>query len=217
MDYVEKLLANNEQIAFMTRKHLVVFASALLADFIISAIIVMVALLGAALTAPIGGIGIFLAAFVVFPTGHLIVTLVKWSSEQYIITNRRVIKVEGFINKHVFDSSLEKVNDVVLNQDLLGRMLNYGNIEILTGSDIGANKFTRIANPVEFKREMLNQKEAMGVLNDVNAKEQRILESPPPSQGDIPELIAELDELRKKGIISQQEFETKKAELLKRL
>ena len=38
-----------------------------------------------------------------------------------------------------------------------------------------------------------------------------------PAKGDIPDLIAELDELRQKGIISEEEFQTKKTELLARL
>ena len=90
-------------------------------------------------------------------------------------------------------------------------------MDIITGSDVGVNHFEQIAGPIEFKREMLNQKEAMGVMNDIGAKEKRILESDAPSKGDIPELIAELDELRKKGILSEAEFNAKKDDLLKRM
>ena len=47
----------------------------------------------------------------------------SWYAQDYIVTNRRVIKVEGILNKHSADSSLEKINDAVLDQNLLGRML----------------------------------------------------------------------------------------------
>ena len=133
------------------------------------------------------------------------------------MTNRRVMKVEGMFNKNVADSSLEKVNDVVMAQSWLGRLLNYGNVDIITGSDVGINHFEHIAGPVAFKREMLNQKEGMNVMNDVGVKEKRILESEAPTRGDIPELIAELDELRKKGVINDAEFAAKKDDLLKRM
>lgn len=140
-----------------------------------------------------------------------------WWNEQYIVTNRRVIQTEGIINKHVIDSSLEKVNDVVLNQSVWGRILGYGDVEILTASEIGVNRFERITQPVRFKTEMLNQKEDLGVLDEFNRRAESTLEAPSPVAVDIPELIAELDELRRKGIISQQEFEQKKQELLRKI
>ena len=133
------------------------------------------------------------------------------------ITNRRVIQTEGLLNKHVIDSSLEKVNDVVLSQSAFGRMLGYGDVEILTASEMGVNRFERITGPLRFKTEMLNQKEDLGRLGEFSRKAERVLESAPPSAGDIPELIAELDELRQKGIISQQDFEEKKQELLRKI
>jgi hypothetical protein len=120
-------------------------------------------------------------------------------------------------NKHVIDSSLEKVNDVVLNQSAFGRMLGYGDVEILTASEFGANRFERITRPVRFKTEMLNQKEDLGVLDDFSRRAERVLESPAPSAGDVPELIAELDELRRRGVLSEQEFQAKKQELLNRI
>jgi uncharacterized membrane protein YdbT with pleckstrin-like domain len=40
----------------------------------------------------------------------------KWKNHQYIITNRRVIQINGIVNKNVTDSSLEKVNDVHMTQ-----------------------------------------------------------------------------------------------------
>ena len=212
--YVEQLLGNNERLVFVTRKHLIVIAKTLVWTTLVAVAILVGAGIAAGLTAGLGGI---LAVLVIIPLVQLTVTLIKWSSEQYIVTNRRVMRIEGFINKHVADSSLEKVNDVVLDQSWLGRLLDYGNVDIITGSDVGVNHFEQIAQPVAFKREMLNQKESMGALSDYGMQEKRVLESEEPSRGDIPELIAELDELRKKGIITEAEFTEKKAELLKRL
>ena len=44
----------------------------------------------------------------------------RWQSQEYLVTNRRVIQVEGVINKQATDSSLEKINDAVLNQNCSG-------------------------------------------------------------------------------------------------
>ncbi len=214
MSYIDQLMAANEHPVFITRKHIIVILSAIIAHGLLSVLIVLAASLLFPFT---GGLSAVLLLGLIIPLWQLGYVLAQWSNEKYIVTNRRVMKMEGFINKHVADSSLEKVNDVVLDQTWLGRLLNYGNVEIITGSDVGVNLFKMIAKPVEFKREMLNQKEGMGALEGFQAQAHRVLESDAPEKGDIPELIAELDELRKKGVISDTEFEAKKADLLKRM
>ena len=52
-----------------------------------------------------------------------------------MVTNRRVMKVEGILKKRSADSSLEKINDAVLEQSVLGRMLGYGDLDILTANE----------------------------------------------------------------------------------
>ena len=88
--------------------------------------------------------------------------IMVWRNKAYIVTNRRVIQISGVFNKDVVDSSLEKVNDVKMSQSFLGRMFEYGDIEILTASELGVNLFHQIAEPVEFKTAMLNAKEKLG-------------------------------------------------------
>jgi hypothetical protein len=96
-------------------------------------------------------------------------------------------------------------------------MLNYGDLQILTASEIGVNLFKRIDRPVLFKTQMLNQKEGLGELDAFERKAGRVLTEEAPAAADIPELIAELDELRKRGIITDQEFQDKKKALLEKL
>jgi len=92
---------------------------------------------------------------------RIIYILLQWYNERYLITNRRVMVVSGVINKNCSDSALEKVNDVLLKQSVLGRIMNFGDVEILTASELGVNLFKNIAGPVRFKTVMLDQKEAM--------------------------------------------------------
>lgn len=163
------------------------------------------------------------------PAAEVIRITLDWWNERYIITNRRVMEVRGTINKNVRDSALEKVNDVELNQSIVGRLLGYGTVQIITGSDIGINQFRRISNPVRFKREMLNAKEnyqrtgvdyddeTVGSRAAPTADKAAKVADVDSTKDDIPELIADLDELRQKGIISEEEFQAKKTELLARL
>lgn len=216
MGYVSNLMGRNERMVFLTRQHWIQLVPVGLVDLVI-----VVGLIVAGVVVSPGfppGIAIALVlVLALIPLVHFGRRFAWWWNEQYIVTNRRVIQVEGILEKNVIDSSLEKVNDVVLRQSAYGRMLDYGDIEIMTGSEIGVNMLSRIHHPIHFKTEMLNQKEGMGEIDAFETRAKRVLSSEPPSGSDIPELIAELDELRKKEIISQEEFDKKKQELLDRI
>jgi uncharacterized membrane protein YdbT with pleckstrin-like domain len=213
MGYIDNLMGRNEKIVFIDRKHWLVLAVRALIDGILTTgILVATVLLTGAQP-----FLIVLAVLVIIPIADFVVRFLNWYNEQYIITNRRVVEIHGVINKWVSDSSLDKVNDIILEQSILGRLLNYGTVKIITGSDIGVNVFKHMARPVTFKTEMLNQREDLAELDTFRAQTQRVLSEEAPDTGDIPELIAELGELRDKGIITDQEFQTKKAELLGRL
>lgn len=217
MGYIQSLLGRNERLVFLTRQHWMVLVRSLIANGFLLAVIVAVVIALNLVLPDAMPLTLLPLVLLTVPLIRLGARMLIWWNEQYIVTNRRVIQTEGIINKHVIDSSLEKVNDVVLNQSVWGRILGYGDVEILTASEIGVNRFERITQPVRFKTEMLNQKEDLGVLDEFNRRAESTLEAPSPVAVDIPELIAELDELRRKGIISQQEFEQKKQELLRKI
>ena len=207
MDYVQSLLAENEVIVIQTRQHWMVWAKSFLLNAILLIAIVALAVSLTFALVPLAGMAV--ACLAILPIGSFVRSYLIWWNEEYLVTNRRVIQAEGIVNKHVIDSSLEKVNDVVLDQSFLGRILDYGDIEILTASEGGVNKLDKIAAPVKFKTEMLNQKETLGMDEPLAARGDR--------RGDIPVLIAELDALRARGILTDAEFQQKKAELLSRI
>jgi uncharacterized membrane protein YdbT with pleckstrin-like domain len=82
------------------------------------------------------------------PIVSMIHDVLIYTHHEYVITNRQVIKISCILNKQVIDSSLEKVNDVKMTQSALGPIFNYGDVEILTASELGVNLFKRIENPV---------------------------------------------------------------------
>jgi hypothetical protein len=98
-----------------------------------------------------------LAAGLVFALYHVL----AWRAQDYVVTNRRVVQVEGILNKRAADSSLEKINDAVLEQSLLGRILGFGDLEVLTASESAIDRFHMLSRAADFKREMLNQKHAL--------------------------------------------------------
>jgi uncharacterized membrane protein YdbT with pleckstrin-like domain len=205
--YIESLLGENERILLTARQHWFLLASAIFFE-----ITLILFLFAASITASYFYkeyvLWIAIAGFllILIPITTMTRDILVWSNHQYLITNWRVMQVSGILNKSVIDSSLEKVNDVKMTQSALGRMFGFGDIEILTASELGVNMFKYIDEPVRFKTAMINAK---------SSAERR--EEPRPLAPDIPAMIVQLDDLRKKGIISEEEFTKKKAELLAKL
>ena len=203
-NYVQSMLGENERVILVTRQHWFVLFSTILAEILVT-LLVIGGIVATAMYNPLAAFGFLL---VLIPLAIMLRDILAWSNHQYIVTNRRVIQISGIFNKAVVDSSLEKVNDVKMTQSFLGRLFDYGDVEILTASEIGVNLFKHIGDPVKFKTAMLNAKEKMGFEGTaIHAQ----------SANDVPSLIAKLDELRKKGIVTDAEFQAKKAELLKKM
>src|SRR5262245_36484599 len=205
--YLINLLGENEQILFVTRQHGFILLGEIISELVLATV------LGVLITI----IWMFWLPNPLVPLGYLLLLLplvsllrdyMIWSNRQFIVTNWRVIQISGIFNKEVSDSSLEKVNDVRLEQSFWGRMLNYGNIEILTASELGVSKFTRVGRPIRLKTAMLNAKENLNQGTAAYGNR---------SEGDLVDLIAQLDSLRKHGVLSEEEFESKKDDLLARL
>ena len=220
MKYVESLLGKNEQILWRARQHWIV----LMANFVINLFIFIVvwAVYGAAGTLGAGAIGDFLRSnrgFVLlallFPICWFGWELLQWWAEEYLITTTRVVQTEGLINKHTKDSALEKINDITLNQSVVGRILNYGDLAIITGSDVGTNVFKRLAKPVEFKKTLLEQKHQLSDGEDLGHR--KVATAAEGDEEDPLKKIAQLDDLRKTGAISEVEYQQAKAKLLAKL
>jgi len=203
-NYIQDMLGQNERIVLVTRQHWFVLFSNILLE--ITLIVLLIAgIFAATPLIPFAAAGFIL---VLVPLAGMVRDILVWYNREYIVTNRRVVQISGVLSKNVVDSSLEKVNDVKMSQSFLGRVFDYGDVEIMTASEIGVNLFKRIGDPVKFKTAMLNAKEKLG-FDDVAVDRGR--------NDDIPSMIAKLDELRKKGIVSEEEFQKKKAELLAKM
>jgi uncharacterized membrane protein YdbT with pleckstrin-like domain len=207
--YLESLLAEDERILLSTRQHGFVLFEKIFFDLVI----LLVLIIGATISLSfVGLLGVIGYVFAIIPLIDMFRHLFDWRSRQFVITNRRVIQISGIINKDVTDSSLEKVNDVKLSQSFWGRLFGYGDVEILTASELGTNQFHFIGEPVTFKKIMMDSKNRLSGDSGEGLQFKNVIK-----EQTIPDLIAELDELRIKGIVTQEEFQVKKKELLSRM
>jgi len=213
--YLQSLLGDREKIILGTRHHWFVLASSIVLE-VVSILIIFAATLITSILLSTSGqasqpivpiisvIGFFI---LLIPIATGTRDFLNWSNHQFIITNLRVMQISGIFNKSVIDSSLDKVNDIKMDQSALGRLFGYGDIEILTASELGVNLFKKIDNPVGFKSALINAKAYL---------EQG---APEPIEGkpDIPAMISKLADLRSQGVLTEEEFQQKKTELLLKL
>ena len=202
--YIQELMGENERILLVTHQHWFVLFGHILLEIILM-IVLIAGVIYFSSSFSNASIGFIL---VLVPLAGMLRDILVWNNREYMVTNRRVIQISGVLSKNVVDSSLEKVNDVKMSQSFLGRILDFGDIEILTASELGVNLFKSIGEPVKFKTAMLNAKERLG-LDEMNLAAHR--------ENDIPSMIEKLDTLRKRGILSEQEFQQKKSELLAKM
>jgi hypothetical protein len=262
MRYADTLLADGEIIHVRERQHwlaLLLEARAALALWLLAAVTFILGILldtqAPQLRDILGWI-----ALIALVIGLLVffVQAWQWWAQDYLITNRRILKVEGVFNKRSADSSLEKINDAVLSQNVIARIMGYGDLDILTAADTAIDRYRMLNRAPSFKREMINQKHALemefsyrqppsppfragpaaaataGAASAASAGSGRQMEvdqgsgvtRDAPLRADTPEadtpdevtrLLTQLADLRDRGAISAEEYETKKRDLLGRL
>lgn len=150
MGYAEKVLQPGETIVYRARLHWIVY----LGGIVLVVAAVILALLAVALP---GGdavrLGLMLAALIALFLG-LFQMLRAWfvvANTEIIVTNRRLIYKTGFIARDTVEMNLDKVESVLVEQTLLGRMLNFGRV-IVRGVGSGLEPIDRIAAPLELHR-----------------------------------------------------------------
>jgi hypothetical protein len=73
----------------------------------------------------------------------------RWTTETDV-TNMRVVHKTGFIKRRTFEMSLDKIESVDVDQSILGRIMNYGDVTI-RGVGEGFEKIQTIASPLAFR------------------------------------------------------------------
>ena len=234
MSYTDGLLASGERI--VRREHQHPFVLIWDSRGGILALIVAVAIL--VIKTASGGTGVLFDVL-----GYLVLILVvlglllilwswlKYRNEEFVVTNRRIIHARGVVNKEASDSALEKINDANLKESLFGRMFGFGDLEVDTASEAGIERLRMLRDPKDYKKAMLDAKRELEI--DVNRSAYPVPQAPaaapayapPPaapafdhmSSDEVASAVDRLGELRDKGLISPEEFEAKKKELLERL
>ena len=149
MSYLQKVLEPNETVLYRTTVSWTLYIPGLL----VLAIAVAVAI-ASAVDASFQPWGYILAVIVALAALWLLVRVWfrRWTTE-IAVTNRRIILKRGFIRRHTIEMNMDKVESVDVDQSLLGRLLNYGDV-IVRGTGEGFEPLRMIDAPLRFRSEV---------------------------------------------------------------
>lgn len=143
----------------------------------------------------------------------------------FVLTSDRVIFRRGIIAKRGVEIPLDSINAIHFEQKIWERALGLGDLRVDSASIEGVSEFENIRKPNRVQNEIYIQMEgnenrkfdrvSTGINTTLTGQQQPATPGPPPQS--ITEQIEQLSQLRDKGVISEEEFQTKKAELLQRM
>jgi hypothetical protein len=252
--YAESLLTPDEKVLRRERQHPIALILDSWVAIILWAAVVILLLVRLILPRDVFGYDLFgsgtwfsdmgAAVTLILLLAGVVVVAVRWwwwRTQEFLVTNRRLVLAWGVLNKTSSDSSLEKINDAQLEVSVLGRLLDYGTMKVLTAAPMaGSDYLDRLNHAKDFKKVLMTAKHDLqtgaGDGEDYMRRSTPAPVSPAvassgggvdvsggadPSRADTPEevsaVLAQLARLRDEGSISEAEYDIKKQELLGRL
>ena len=197
MAYPPRLLSPGERVETEFRPHWKVLIAPI--AFVILAIAIAVVL-----ASQLDGMPGWLSPIVVILLGLLAgrKAWFDWLFTKYVITNERLIIREGLVARHGKEIPLERIDNVSFSQTMAERILRSGDLIIKSAGEDGQSLYTDIPKP-EVTQSMIYQ-----------IRETRMMALQGQGTLSPADEIAKLSRLRDDGILTDEEFEAKKRELL---
>jgi uncharacterized membrane protein YdbT with pleckstrin-like domain len=142
-----QLIAGENLVLPPLQKHWIVLARGIVLPLAIAgALLVVLGVVAERWTMESAGFSAVLVGFAVVGLWAIWVWLV-WRAASLTVTDQRVIFEEGLLIRTSKVIPLDRVQDVSTRQNLVGRLLGYGDLEIDTAGSIANDVFTYIPSP----------------------------------------------------------------------
>jgi uncharacterized membrane protein YdbT with pleckstrin-like domain len=164
MSYIDKNLIPGETVMYRTRLHWIVvfwhvFFAAIFAlggAYLLSGMPGTTGLQGdPSKYARIGGAVLLVLALI-----SILMSFVRRNSVEMAVTNKRVTVKVGIMSRSTQEMMLSRIESIMVDQTVMGRIMNYGTIT-LRGVGGTPDPFPRIAHPLEFRRQVQQQLDAL--------------------------------------------------------
>jgi uncharacterized membrane protein YdbT with pleckstrin-like domain len=162
-----------------------------------------------------------LVAFVVWLV-NTVYQFVQWQTTRFAVTDKRVAYQSGFFHRRGVSIPLNRVNNVNFDQTMLDRALGNGTVTIESAGETGDSVFRNIPHPDQVRQMIFARMEAYEQADsnrDAAALAQalRDAQTPGPAGAAPQERLRQLDELRAQGLVTDEEYAAKRADILKDL
>ena len=148
MSYVSKYLQPGETVAYETRIHWIVYWRAVIAIVLAAAAFRVSQLhMDDALVTIFRGLAVLLAAAAVF---EWLRAEIKRATTELAVTDRRIIFKTGLIRRHTYEMNRSKIESVVVDQGIAGRICDFGTV-IIKGTGGGIEPLYGIDRPLQFR------------------------------------------------------------------
>lgn len=204
MGFPRQLLADHEQIVYETRPHWV--ALVLPGLWTLAALVAIILVPGKTT-----GWTVLKIAIAVAWLWLAVIPAIRWRFTFFVLTTDRLITRSGVIAKRSKEIPLERINDVAFNQTILERIVGAGDLLIESAGERGQERITNVRKPERMQ---------LMIYKEAEENSNRMMRGGAPAQAaasSIPQQIEALARLKEQGALTEQEFEAKKQELLKRL
>jgi uncharacterized membrane protein YdbT with pleckstrin-like domain len=146
--YIDNILQPGEKVLYSTNAHWIFYLPAIGA-WLVAIVLLIAAQIIPAETARLISLSLSAIAAIFALYKMLTAWGYSWTTETDV-TNLRVVHKTGFIKRRTFEMSLDKVESVDVNQSILGRLMNYGDVTV-RGVGEGAETIHTIASPLDFR------------------------------------------------------------------
>jgi uncharacterized membrane protein YdbT with pleckstrin-like domain len=146
--------------------------------------------------------------------------LIHWQTTRFAVTTERVAYQSGIIRRRGVSIPLNRINNVNFDQSLIARLLNNGIVTIESAGETGDSVFENIPDPEHVRGVIFQQIQADEQADserDAAALAQVMRQHGPPAAPvalSAQERLNQLNELRSAGLLSDEEFARKRAEIL---
>lgn len=124
-----------------------------------------------------------------------------WLTTLYVITNERVVYRAGVFARSGIEIPLESITNVAFSQSLVERFIRSGDLVIESAGETGQSRYADIPDPEELQSLIYQQREARTL-------------SLRRGGSSVAEELSGLQDLRERGILTDEEFESQKRRLL---
>jgi membrane protein YdbS with pleckstrin-like domain len=84
--------------------------------------------------------------------------VVEWYYDRFVLTNKRVMLIEGIVARRVAMMPLQRVTDMKYTQSALGRLLGYGNFVLESaGQDQALRSVPNLPNPTDLYLQVVEE------------------------------------------------------------